>query len=57
MEMSKAGRFLRDETGMELSEYAAAAALFVIAILLAITDLGTTISDKINNLVSLITLK
>jgi pilus assembly protein Flp/PilA len=42
--------FLRDETGLELSEYAVAAALIAIACVAAFTLLGTSISSKINTL-------
>ncbi|MDX2032307.1 MAG: Flp family type IVb pilin [Blastocatellia bacterium] len=55
--MKKINRFLHDETGMELSEYSAAAALLVVAILIAITDLGTLLSEKISSLVNRISLK
>ena len=55
--MDRIRRFLQEETGMELSEYSAAAAMIVIAILLAITDLTDLITEKINYLVSLMTTK
>jgi pilus assembly protein Flp/PilA len=42
--------FLRDETGLELSEYAVAAALVAIAVVGAFSALGGTISDKIEEL-------
>lgn len=42
--------FLRDETGLELSEYAVAAALVAIAAVTAFTNLGTKISGKITDL-------
>jgi pilus assembly protein Flp/PilA len=42
--------FLRDESGLELSEYAVAAALVALAVVLAFTALGTNISGVINNL-------
>lgn len=42
--------FLLDETGLELSEYAVAAALVAIAVVAAFTSLGTAISDKITGL-------
>ncbi len=45
-------RFLRDETGLELSEYAVAAALVALAVITAFTTLGTSISAKINGLSS-----
>lgn len=45
-------RFLRDETGLELSEYAIAAALVTLAVLAAFTALGGSVSTVINNLAS-----
>ena len=42
--------FLRDETGLELSEYAIAAALISLAVLAAFTTLGTNVRGVINNL-------
>jgi pilus assembly protein Flp/PilA len=48
-------RFLRDETGLELSEYAVAAALVALAVITAFTTLGTNIGSKINDLASKIT--
>ncbi len=47
--------FLRDETGLELSEYAVAAALVAIAVVGAFSTLGTTIKDKIGELSGRIT--
>jgi Flp pilus assembly pilin Flp len=41
-------RFLLDETGLELSEYAVAAALVAIAVATAFTTLGNAIGAKIN---------
>jgi pilus assembly protein Flp/PilA len=43
-------KFLLDETGLELSEYAVAAALVAIAVVGAFTALGTAISGKITAL-------
>ena len=43
-------KFFRDETGLELSEYAVAAALVAIAVVGAFTALGAAISDKITKL-------
>ncbi len=43
-------KFLLDETGLELSEYAVAAALVAIAVVGAFTALGTAIGDKITSL-------
>ena len=42
--------FLRDDTGLELSEYAVAAALIAIACVLAFTTLGNVIASKVNTL-------
>jgi pilus assembly protein Flp/PilA len=47
--------FFRDETGLELSEYAVAAALVAIAVVAAFTALGTAISAKVNTLAATIT--
>lgn len=44
--------FLNDETGLELSEYAVAAALVAITAVAAFAALGDAISLKINELVS-----
>ena len=46
--------FLRDESGLELSEYAVAAALVAIAAVVAFTTLGNVISKKINTLAATI---
>ena len=43
-------RFLRDETGLELSEYAVAAALVALAAVTAFQLLGTNIGLKITDL-------
>jgi pilus assembly protein Flp/PilA len=43
-------RFLKDESGLELSEYAVAAALVALATVTAFSTLGTTIKDAITNL-------
>ena len=48
-------RFFRDETGLELSEYAVAAAFVAIAVVGAFTALGTAISAKVNTLAATIT--
>ena len=44
--------FLKDETGLELSEYAVAAALVALAAVAAFQLLGTNIGAKINDLAS-----
>ncbi len=43
-------KFLRDETGLELSEYAVAAALVALAAVVAFQALGGKIGTKINEL-------
>jgi pilus assembly protein Flp/PilA len=43
-------KFLQDETGLELSEYAVAAALVALAVITAFTSLGTNIGAKIQGL-------
>ena len=48
-------RFFRDETGLEFSEYAVAAALIAIAVVGAFTALGNAITLKINTLAATIT--
>jgi pilus assembly protein Flp/PilA len=47
--------FLRDETGLELSEYAVAAALVAVGCVIAFTALGSAIGSRINSLASTIT--
>lgn len=42
--------FLLDETGLELSEYAVAAALVAIAVVAAFTALGDAIGVRLNTL-------
>jgi pilus assembly protein Flp/PilA len=48
-------KFFRDETGLELSEYAVAAALVAIAVVGAFTALGGAIGDRITELGNTIT--
>ena len=48
-------QFLGDETGLELSEYAVAAALVALAAVTAFQLLGTNIGAKINDLATKIT--
>ena len=43
-------KFLRDDSGLELSEYAMAAALISLAVVGVFTTLGGNISKVINNL-------
>jgi Flp pilus assembly pilin Flp len=43
---------MKDESGMELSEYAVAAALVTVAVVLAFSTLGTHINTVITNLAS-----
>ena len=47
--------FLLDDTGLELSEYAVAAALVTIAVAGAFTALGGVIGERLNVLVSRVT--
>ena len=47
-------KFLKDETGLELSEYAVAAALITMAIVTAIATLGDNISVKITSLANVV---
>jgi Flp pilus assembly pilin Flp len=47
-------KFLNDETGLELSEYAVAAALVALACVAAFQLLGTNIAGKINALANTI---
>jgi pilus assembly protein Flp/PilA len=44
--------FLIDETGLELSEYAVAAALVAIAVVTAFTALGDAIGIRLNQLIT-----
>jgi len=44
--------FIRDEEGLELSEYAVAGSLIVLAAVAAFTTLGETIADKIGELIT-----
>jgi Flp pilus assembly pilin Flp len=55
LEGNKMKSFLLDDTGLELSEYAVAAALVTIAVAGAFTALGDVIGDKINVLVTRVT--
>jgi len=43
-------KFLKDETGLELSEYAVAAALVALAAVVAFQTLGTNIASRIDTL-------
>jgi pilus assembly protein Flp/PilA len=45
-------RFLTDESGLELSEYAVAAALVAMAVAAAFTALGGAIGARLNELVT-----
>jgi Flp pilus assembly pilin Flp len=45
-------KFLIDENGLELSEYAVAAALVAMAVAVAFTALGSAIGVKLNELVT-----
>jgi pilus assembly protein Flp/PilA len=48
--MNTIKNFINDETGLELSEYAVAAALIAVAVAAAFTNLGTAITGAINDL-------
>ncbi|MEK7830147.1 MAG: Flp family type IVb pilin [Acidobacteriota bacterium] len=48
--MNMIKNFFKDESGLELSEYAVAAALVALAVITAFTDLGTAIGAKITEL-------
>jgi pilus assembly protein Flp/PilA len=48
--MNRIKNFLKDDTGLELSEYAVAAGLVVLAVVLAFTALGTRIDAAIDAL-------
>jgi Flp pilus assembly pilin Flp len=45
-------KFLLDDTGLELSEYAVAAALIAIAVVGAFNALGSAIGERLNLLVT-----
>jgi pilus assembly protein Flp/PilA len=47
--------FLLDETGLELSEYAVAAALVAMAVVAAFSALGSAIGARLNVLVTRVT--
>ena len=46
--------FLNDETGLELSEYAVAAALILVGLVAVFSSLGNAIGNVINNLINAI---
>lgn len=48
--MKTISNFLKDETGLELSEYVVAAGLITLAVVIAITNLGTAIEGAITSL-------
>ena len=49
--MNTIKKFFKDETGLELSEYAVAAGLIILAVVLAFTQLGSAIGAAITTLV------
>jgi Flp pilus assembly pilin Flp len=53
--MNRIKKFFADETGLELSEYAVAAALIVAGLIVAFTALGNAITNVITNLTTTIT--
>jgi len=52
--MQKIMKFIKDEDGLELTEYAVIGALIIFGILLAITALSTQISGAFNRLATII---
>jgi len=48
MSANKNKNLSRDDRGMDLSEFALAAVLIALVIIMAFTDLGTSIADKIS---------
>jgi Flp pilus assembly pilin Flp len=50
--LHKAKRFLLDETGLELSEYALGAGFMAIAIATAFGELGVSVSKAITELIN-----
>ena len=48
MSANKNKNISRDERGMEISEYALAALLIALVIIMAFTDLGTSIAERIS---------
>ncbi|HKX27757.1 MAG TPA: Flp family type IVb pilin [Blastocatellia bacterium] len=52
--MKKIKSFFNDDEGLELSEYAVAAALIAVACVVAFTTLSNSISAALNNLAGLI---
>ena len=48
MSANKNKNLSQDERGADISEYALAAALIALVIIMAFTDLGTLIADKIS---------
>ncbi|MEX2476742.1 Flp family type IVb pilin [Marinobacter sp.] len=50
----KVVQFIRDEEGLELSEYAVAGSLIVLAVVLAFTTLGTEIGLAIDRITAAI---
>lgn len=47
--------FLRDEEGLTIVEYAVAAGLIAAAVVIAFTNLGTTVLNIIQNLITAMT--
>jgi Flp pilus assembly pilin Flp len=48
MSANKNKNLSRNERGVDISEYAMAAALIALVVIMAFTDLGTSIADKIS---------
>ncbi|HKX27759.1 MAG TPA: Flp family type IVb pilin [Blastocatellia bacterium] len=50
--MSRVKTFCQDEEGLELTEYAVAAALITLACVVAINTIGSSIASAINSLIA-----
>lgn len=50
--ISKLSRFIREEEGLELSEYAVAGSLIVLGTVLAFTSLGEAIATAIGQIIT-----
>ncbi|WP_372983047.1 Flp family type IVb pilin [Marinobacter sediminum] len=53
--MSKVSQFIREEEGLELSEYAVAGSLIVLGAVAAFTGLGNAIAAEIGEITTAIT--
>ena len=50
--MSRVKTFCQDEEGLELTEYAVAAALITLACVVAFNTIGSSIASAINNMIA-----